>query len=283
MHEFITVSGRKAARIGQGTWFLGDKKEKRQDELDALRSGIEAGLDLIDTAEMYGGGRSESLVGEAIAPFRREDIFLVGKVLPHNAGLRDIGPSCEDSLRRLGIEYLDLYLLHWQGPVPLEETIEGMEKLKAQGKIRSWGVSNFDIEEVEEIRALPGGAGCVTNQVLYHLGSRGIEWGLLPLHRKLGMATMAYCPLAQGGSLRRGLFNHPAVEQTAHRHNAGPAEILLAFAIKPEGVTAIPRSSLKEHTIVNARALDIHLDDEDMQILDAAFPPPRRREGLDIV
>ncbi len=283
MHEFITVSGKKASRIGQGTWFLGDKRETRSQEIGALRAGIDAGLTLIDTAEMYGNGRSENLVGEAIAPYDRENLFVVSKVLPHNAGGRDLTASCNDTLKRLGTDYLDCYLLHWRGGIPFEETIEGMEKLKDEGKIRSWGVSNMDIEDMEEILALPGGRDCVTNQVLYHLGSRGIEWGLIPLHQREGIITMAYCPLAQGGSLRRGLFSHSAVASIAAKHGTVPSAVLLAFTLCQTGVVPIPRSSSAAHTLANARALDVHLDSEDLHMLDKAFPPPQVREGLDIV
>ena len=190
--------------LGQGTWYLGDDPAKRAQEVSALRTGMGAGMRLIDTAEMYGDGRSEKLVGEAIAAAPREELFLVSKVLPENAGEKHICQCCDATMNRMGVDYLDLYLLHWRGSVPLAETVRCLEQLKELGKIKNWGVSNFDIGDMEELWRIPGGRNCQVNQVLYHMGSRGIEYSLLPWMREHRVALMAYCPLAQGGSLRRG-------------------------------------------------------------------------------
>ena len=239
-------------------------------------------MTLIDTAEMYGGGRSERLVGEAIKGTERGRLFIVSKVLPNNAGRRGIFRSCEESLQRLGTDYLDLYLLHWRGSVPLAETVECMEKLERDGLIRGWGVSNFDTDDMEELRRVKGGDGCLVNQVLYHAASRGIEYSLLPQMRERGVALMAYCPLAQGGSLRRGLFRSRALNDIAARRGATVAQILLAWAIRGGNAIAIPRSSSPEHTAENAGADAIELTAEELAAIDREFAPPRRKEPLDI-
>ena len=239
-------------------------------------------MTLIDTAEMYGGGRSERLVGEAIKGTERGRLFIVSKVLPNNAGRRGIFRSCEESLQRLGTDYLDLYLLHWRGSVPLAETVECMEKLERDGLIRGWGVSNFDTDDMEELLRVKGGDGCLVNQVLYHAASRGIEYSLLPQMRERGVALMAYCPLAQGGSLRRGLFRSRALNDIAARRGATVAQILLAWAIRGGNAIAIPRSSSPEHTAENAGADAIELTAEELAAIDREFAPPRRKEPLDI-
>ena len=203
------ASGATVPALGQGTWYLGDDPAARAREISALRTGVGAGMRLIDTAEMYGGGRSEKLVGEAIANTPREELFLVSKVLPENAGEKHIFQCCDATMKRMGVDYLDLYLLHWRGSVPLAETVRCLEQLKEMGKIKNWGVSNFDIDDMEELWRIPQGRNCQVNQVLYHMGSRGIEYSLLPWMREHQVALMAYCPLAQGGSLRRGLLRGP--------------------------------------------------------------------------
>lgn len=281
-HNATLADGRKVPALGLGTWYLGDDAAKRAREIEALRAGISGGMTLIDTAEMYGGGRSERLVGEAIKGLDRGGLFIVSKVLPSNAGRRNIFRSCEESLSRLGVDYLDLYLLHWRGGVPLAETVECMEKLKRDGLVRGWGVSNFDIDDMEELSRIKDGDKCLVNQVLYHLGSRGIEYSLLPWMRERGVALMAYCPLAQGGSLRRGLFNSRALREAASAHNAAPAQILLAWAIRDGSTIAIPRSSSPEHTEQNARADEIELTAGELAALDREFAPPTRKLPLDI-
>lgn len=279
--EFITQCGVPAGPIGQGTWYLGNRPDTFQQELSALRAGIDRGMTLLDTAEMYGEGAAERLLGQAIRGYDREKLYLVSKVYPHNAGRKNIFHSCQQSLKRLDTDYLDLYLLHWRGSVPLAETAACMEELKEDGLIRAWGVSNLDLDDMDELAAVPGGENCVTDQVLYHLGSRGIEFDLLPALQKRDISVMAYCPLAQGGSLRRGLLESPAVIDTARAHDASPAQVLLAFLLSRPGVVPIPRSSKADHALDNAGAADIRLTKEDLARLDAAFPAPTRRVPLD--
>jgi diketogulonate reductase-like aldo/keto reductase len=239
-------------------------------------------MTVIDTAEMYGEGLSEQLVGEAIQGIR-DQVFLVSKVYPHNAGLKRVVTSCEMSLKRLRTDHLDLYLLHWRGSVPLIETIEGMEKLIRDGKIRRWGVSNLDMSDMKELLRQPGGERCSTNQVLYHLGSRGIEYDLLPWQEKNSIPVMAYCPLAQAGVLRRGLMSNAALNTVASRHEATPAQILLAWCTRHPNVLAIPKAADLSHVKENAAAAAIHLTDEDLSMLDAAFPPPVGPTPLEMV
>lgn len=281
-HIVKLKNGAEVPALGLGTWYLGDDAGRRAREIAALRTGIEKGMTLVDTAEMYGGGRSERLVGEAITGIERGRLFIVSKVLPNNAGRRGIFRSCEESLKRLGTDYLDLYLLHWRGSVPLAETVECMEKLARDGLIRGWGVSNFDTDDMEELLRVKGGDGCLVNQVLYHAASRGIEYELLPWMRESGVALMAYCPLAQGGTLRCGLFRSRALNDIAARRGATVAQILLAWAVRGGDTIAIPRSSSPEHTAENAAAGAIELTAEELAAIDREFAPPRRKEPLDI-
>ncbi|MCL2030949.1 MAG: aldo/keto reductase [Oscillospiraceae bacterium] len=272
-------------RLGQGGWMIGEDPARAEEEIAALRLGLELGLTLIDTAEMYGEGRSERLIGRAVAGRPREGFALVSKVYPHNAGRDRLRQSCEDSLRRLGTEYLDLYLLHWRGAVPLAETAEGMETLVREGKIRAWGVSNFDTADMEELWSVPGGDRCAANQVLYHIGSRGIEYDLLPWMAERGVACMAYCPLAQGGRLARmgqDLRSGPALLRAARAYHATVPQILLAFTLRRGGVTAIPKAGGAAHVRENAAALDLRIQPEDWAALDEAFPPPTSKMHLDI-
>ncbi|WP_342594855.1 aldo/keto reductase [Salinicola lusitanus] len=276
--------------IGQGTWYMGENRVPRQQEVAALRHGLDLGLTLIDTAEMYGDGGAEEVVGEAIRD-RRDDAFVVSKVYPWNAGRDSAIAACEGSLERLGIESIDLYLLHWPGGIPLEETFEAFERLRDQGKIRRFGVSNFDAGNLRAMEALPAAADCATNQVLYHLGSRGIEVDVIPWMQDHHIPVMAYCPLAQGGRLRAKLLSSTVVNEIADKHGASAAQILLAWTIRPVGghregprsVVAIPKASTLAHVDANADALNIALDDDDLTRLDDAFPAPREPVSLDIV
>ncbi|MCH5266469.1 MAG: aldo/keto reductase [Lachnospiraceae bacterium] len=270
-------------RIGMGAWQIGDDPGIRGREVEAIQAGIDAGIKVIDTAEMYGSGRSEQLVGQAIKKYNREDLFLVSKVLPHNAGRERIRKSLRHSLELLGTEYLDLYLLHWRGMIPLKETVECMEELAAEGKIRSWGVSNFDVEDMEELMRIPGGENCMVNQVLYHLGSRGVEYELLPWLERHDIPLMAYCPLAQAGGLREELVRSRELMEIADKYQISIVQLLLAFVLQKENVFAIPRSGRKEHVLANWEVRNLVLDKEDRQILDKAFPAPGRRVPLDIV
>ena len=268
--------------IGQGTWFMGENPALRAQESAALRAGIDLGLTVIDTAEMYADGGAEEVVGEAIRG-QRERVVLVSKVYPWNAGGRKIASACEESLRRLNSDYLDLYLLHWRGDYLLQETVAGMDALVAQGKIRRWGVSNLDYDDMQELWQADGGEQCATNQVLYHLASRGIEHDLLPWCQQQRLPVMAYCPLAQAGRLRNGLLNHTVVKNIAQARGVTAAQILLAWVISHRGVMAIPKASSIEHVRQNAAVLDIVLNGEELALLDNAYPAPARKTPLDMV
>jgi len=284
MNKMVALpDGKMVPAIGQGTWFLGENRSREEQEIGALRAGVEAGMTMIDTAEMYGSGMSERLIGKAIAGLDRDKLFLVSKVYPHNAGRKNIFKSCMASLERLGTDYLDLYLLHWRGGIPLSETVACMEQLKKEGKIRRWGVSNFDTDDMEELWSVPNGKNCAVNQVLYHVGSRGIEYDLLPWLRERHVPVMAYCPLAQGGDLRRGLYGNKVLNQIAQAHGATVSQVLLAFVTRGEGVIAIPRTGRAEHAVENAQADKVVLTAEELAAIDREFPAPTRKVYLDIV
>ncbi|MCG8707678.1 aldo/keto reductase [Brenneria sp. 4F2] len=274
--------GATVPAIGQGTWFMGESPELKAQEIKALQAGIECGLTLIDTAEMYADGGAEAIVGEAIRG-RRDKVYLVSKVYPHNAGGEKAVKACEQSLARLQTDYIDLYLLHWRGGVPLTETITAMRQLQRAGKIGRWGVSNLDTDDMHELWSLEGGRECMTNQVLYHLASRGIEFDLLPWCQQHHVPVMAYCPIAQAGRLRNGLFTHPIVNAIARQHGITPAQVLLAWAIRHPGIIAIPKASSVQHIRENAQVLDIALHADDLAVLDQAFPPPKGKQRLDVV
>ena len=269
-------------RMGQGTWHMGDHPAKRAEEIYALQEGVNLGMTLIDTAEMYGDGRAESLVGEAIKNIPREKITLVSKVYPHNAGRSRIFRSCENSLRRMGAEYMDLYLLHWRGGVSLHETVECMEELKRRGLIQNWGVSNFDTADMKELFSIPGGKNCAVNQVLYHLGSRGIDFDLMPWLREHRVPVMAYCPLAQQSLLKPELFSSQAVRKEAATHNITPAQVLLGFILRDPFLIPIPKAGSVQHARENAAMLNISLSPEEIDLLDAAFPAPGYKTPLDV-
>lgn len=268
--------------IGQGSWYMGEKASARQQEVKAIQHGLDCGLTVVDTAEMYAEGGAEEVVGEALQG-RREQAFLVSKVYPWNAGVVDAVEACERSLRRLKTDYLDLYLLHWRGNVPLEETLRAMTLLQQQGKIRCWGVSNFDIDDLHELFSEEGGEGCATNQVLYHLGSRGIEFDVLPECQQRTVPVMAYCPLAQAGRLREDLMSQPVLTDLARQKGITVAQLLLAWVIREQGVIAIPKASSIEHVTENAAALDVRLTSEDLAAINAVYPPPVSKLPLDVV
>ncbi|MGJ8514817.1 aldo/keto reductase [Carnimonas bestiolae] len=282
----VNFAGQQLPAIGQGTWRMGDGHYTAEQEVDGLRRGLDLGLTLIDSAEMYGHGRSESIVGRAVKG-RRDDAFIVSKALPSNATKKGLKEACERSLSYLGIDCLDLYLLHWPGSTPLSETLEGFEQLIDAGKIKRWGVSNFDTSATNALARTSGSSDCTTNQVLYNLGSRGIEFDLRPRLRELEIPLMAYCPVAQGGSASRHLVNHPIVQEIAAQHNASPTQLLLAWAIRPfngeRDLIAIPKAVTPAHIEENAKALEITLSAEQLKKLDEAFPPPAGPEPLDIV
>ncbi|MBF9135007.1 aldo/keto reductase [Plantactinospora sp. S1510] len=269
-------SGQTMPVLGQGTWYLGERPARRRDEIAALRAGLGLGMTVIDTAEMYGDGASEELVGEAIIG-RRADVFLVDKVLPSNASRRGTVQACRRSLQRLGVDHIDLYLLHWRGTHPLDETIEAFAELVGAGDIGQWGVSNFDLSDMTELLEA-GGTSCATNQILYNLTRRGPEYDLLPWLREHRIPVMAYSPIEQGR-----LLGHPQVAEVAARHGATPAQVALAWLLRQEMVAAIPRSSKPEHTRENADARNLHLTDEDVAALDTAFPRPVSPQPLEML
>ncbi|MBD0270684.1 MAG: aldo/keto reductase [Acetobacteraceae bacterium] len=265
--------GTEIPALGQGTWRMGERGADRRAEAAALRLGLDLGLTLVDTAEMYAEGGAEEVVAEAIAG-RRDEVFLVSKVYPHNASGRKLQAACERSLQRLRVETIDLYLLHWRGSTPLADTVEGFERMRASGKIRRWGVSNLDVDDLEELgEAL---ADCAVDQVLYNLENRGIEYDLLPFCRNRGMPVMAYSPIGQGGALLR----HPALRAVADRHGATPAQAALAWTLRAPGVVSIPKATDPEHVRENAAARNLQLAEADLAELDAAFSPPKRKRGL---
>ena len=280
--KVILPDGTKVSALGQGTWYMGENYSKKNEEIKSLKLGLELGMNLIDTAEMYGDGLSEELVGEVINDVRK-DVFLISKVYPHNAGLNSISKACENSLKRLKTDYLDLYLLHWRGGIPLEETIEGMERLKKEGKILRWGVSNFDTDDMDELYHKSNGENCAVNEVLYHIGSRGIEFDLLPWQRNNNIPTIAYCPLAQGGTLGKNILRNKTLNKIAKEHNIKPLQIALACTIRENDVISIPKASSVDHVIENAKAASIILSSEDIERLDKEFKKPSRKIPLDIV
>ncbi|WP_183153358.1 aldo/keto reductase [Streptomyces sp. ZS0098] len=272
----VLPSGEEMAALGQGTWYLGEDPARREQEIAALRLGVDLGMTVIDTAEMYGDGAAEELVGEALRG-RREEVFLVSKVLPGHADRRGTVAACEGSLRRLRAERLDLYLLHWRGRWPLESTLAGFADLMEAGKIRYWGVSNLDVADMTELAALPGGNAVAVDQVLYNLSRRGIEWDLLPWCREAGVTVMAYSPIEQGR-----LLGAEALDAVARSLGATPTQVALAWVLE-QGVTAIPRSGSPDHVRENRSAVDLHLPAEALDVLDEAFPPPSGPTPLEVL
>jgi diketogulonate reductase-like aldo/keto reductase len=271
--------GTEVPALGQGTWHMGESAHQAKQEVAALKLGIELGVMLIDTAEMYGSGRAEGLVAEAIAG-RRDELFIVSKVSPGNASRSGTLAACERSLKRMRIDRIDLYLLHWPGSHPLSDTVEAFETLRKTGKIRHWGVSNFDTGEIEGLAKLPLGGACATNQVLYHPDSRGIEFDLLPWCARHRMPIMGYSPV--GGQGAR-LLRSPALAAVAQRHNATPAQVAIAWGMRHGTVISIPKATDPAHVRENAVAGDIALTAEDLAEIDARHPPPRKKQGLDIL
>lgn len=277
MPQAVFPGGRRVAALGQGTWHMGESRSSVAEEVRALRAGLDLGMTLIDTAEMYAAGGAEQVVGEAVRG-RRDEVFLVSKVLPSNASGKGTIAACEASLKRLGTDRIDLYLLHWRGRFALAETVAAFEELRATGKIAAWGVSNFDIDDMEELMTVPSGENVATNQVLYNLARRGIEFDLLPWSARRGLPTMAYSPLDEGRLLR-----HPVVGKIAAAHGASPAQVALAFVLSRDNVIAIPKSGSAARVEENRKAADLRLTADDRAALDAAFPPPGRRRPLEMI
>jgi diketogulonate reductase-like aldo/keto reductase len=268
-------NGTDVSAIGQGTWRMGEGHRPRAEEAACLRLGLDLGMTLIDTAEMYADGGAEEVVGEALAG-RLAEAFVVSKVYPQNATSKGTQAACERSLKRLRSERIDLYLLHWRGGVSLAETVAGFERLLHAGKIGAWGVSNLDADEMAELRGVPGGAACATDQVLYNPTARGIEFDLLPWCAAHAVPAMAYSPVGQGGQLLRA----PALAVVAKRHGATPAQVAIAWALRHPHVIAIPKAGDPAHVRDNAAAATLALTPDDLAEIDAAFPPPRRKQGL---
>ncbi|MQW02171.1 aldo/keto reductase [Sinorhizobium medicae] len=281
MHDPIPTitfpDGRKVPVLGQGTWRMGENRAGAADEVRSLQAGLDLGMTLIDTAEMYGDGAAERIVGEAIKG-RRGDAFLVSKVLPSNASRTGTLGACERSLRNIGTDCLDLYLLHWRGGHPLTETVAAFEELKQAGKIRTWGVSNFDVDDMEELAAVPDGGNVAANQVLYNLARRGVEFDLLPWCRGRGVPIMAYSPLDEGR-----LLNDADLIHIAKAHQATPAQVALAFLKTRSGVISIPKTGSAGRARENRDAMDIHLTAENLAELDRHFPPPKRKTRLEVI
>ena len=273
--------GERIAKLGQGTWEMGERRgnhdSRRADEIAALREGVTLGMTLIDTAEMYGDGATETLVGEALQGLR-EDVFLVSKVYPHNASRRGVERACEASLKRLNTDRLDLYLLHWRGGVPLEQTVQGFEALVRAGKIRYWGVSNFDTEDMEELFEVPGGDACAINQILYNVARRGPEYDLLPWGAAHGMPLMAYSPVDHARLPRRS-----PLDDIASRHGVSIYQAALAWVLRQPNVCTIPKAGRVDHVRDNRAALDLVLSAEDHATLDAYFKPPRSKRPLEML
>ena len=269
--------GERIPKLGQGTWEMGEQPARRAAEIDALRAGVELGMTLIDTAEMYGDGATETLLGDALAGLR-ERVFLVSKVYPHNASRRGVQAACEHSLKRLKTDRLDLYLLHWRGSVPLEETVEGFEALRRAGKIRHWGVSNFDTEDMDELMSVPGGEACATNQILYNVVRRGPEFDLLPWLRAHDMPAMAYSPVDHARLPKRS-----PLDDLADARGVSVFQVALAWVLQQPDVFAIPKAGRIEHVRDNRRALELQLSADECAAIDAYFRPPRSKRPIEML
>lgn len=281
--SLLLPDGTTMPKLGQGTWMMGEASAKRQEEVEALKYGLSLGMNLIDSAEMYADGAAESIAGEAIRNTDRGDVFLISKVYPWNAGREQLSKSCEQSLRNFGVETFDLYLLHWREDADLTEVVYGMEELIDKGKIKRWGVSNFDTADMEDLWKVTDGKNCVINQVLYNLGSRGIEFDLIPWQRERGVPFMAYCPVAQGGNLREELLNNGSVWEVANRHNVTPIQVLLSFVLRHADMAAIPKAVKREHVEQNAIVRSVRLSEDDIEILSGSFPGPNRKMPMEKV
>jgi diketogulonate reductase-like aldo/keto reductase len=263
--------------LGQGTWHMGEDRERRDEEVESLRLGLDLGMSLIDTAEMYGDGAAEEVVGEAIRG-ARDGVFLVSKVLPQHATRGGTVAACTRSLKRLMTDRLDLYLLHWRGDVPLEDTLEGFAELTREGAIRYWGVSNFDVDDMEDLVSIPGGEDVQTDQVLYNLARRGIEYDLLPWCDVEEVPVMAYSPIEQGR-----LLADPTLQAIAARHGATKSQVALAWVLRHRHVIAIPKAATRAHVRENRGALDVALTRQDLSDLDRVFPPPKAKRALEVL
>ena len=285
--NMVNFKGQAVLPIGLGTWHMGDEPSQRSTEITALRSGIQSGTEqgtlAIDTAEMYGEGRSETLVGEAIKSVERQKLYLISKVYPWNASENLLPKSLDASLSRLGVDYLDLYLLHWTGNVPLAETVLAMQRAQKAGKIRHWGVSNFDTSDMQALWQVPDGDQCVTNEVLYNLGSRGIEYDLVPWLQAHQLPLIAYSPVAQGDSLGNDLTADPLLNEIAAAHHVSVFQLLLAWVIRNGETLAIPQSSSAEHVQDNLATAKLELSSDEWQLIQEKYPTPTKKQPLDVL
>ncbi|MCM2629928.1 aldo/keto reductase [Lactiplantibacillus plantarum] len=279
--EELTIGNTKIPAIGLGTWHMGDNAATRSQEIKAIQAGIDAGARVIDTAEMYGAGRSEALVGEAISNLNRDDLFIIDKVLPTNASKSRLENSLDKSLKLVGTDYFDLYLYHWRGAVPLSETVETLQAMQEKGKIKRWGVSNFDLPDMQELLDLPGGDQVAANEDLYNIGSRGVEYQLLPWQREKRIPFIAYTPVGAGDEQGR-LTTNPTVKEIAAAHQASAWQIILAWAIRDGNTLAIPQSGDPKHAIDNVKAANITLSADELAKIDKTFPKPTKKEPLDV-
>lgn len=278
-----TLNKQSVLAVGMGTWHMGDDPAKEKAEIDALQAGIKAGAAVIDTAEMYGEGNAETLVGKAIQPFTRGNLYLISKVYPWNASADELPKALDRSLARLGTDYLDLYLLHWRGDVPLAETVDALEAAKASGKIRAWGVSNFDVADMEELLRLENGDQCAANQVLYNLGSRGIEYDLLPWQAEAEIPVIAYSPIAQGDRLGHHFKNDEVLKELAEAKGCTIFQLLLAWTLRQPHVLAIPQTSDSLHMLQNIEACKIVFSKSELAAIDARFPAPTKKQPLAMI
>ena len=278
-----TLNKQSVLAVGMGTWHMGDDPAKEKAEIDALQAGIKAGAAVIDTAEMYGEGNAETLVGKAIQPFTRGDLYLISKVYPWNASADELPKALDRSLARLGTDYLDLYLLHWRGDVPLAETVDALEAAKDSGKIRAWGVSNFDVADMEELLRLENGDQCAANQVLYNLGARGIEYDLLPWQAEAEIPVIAYSPIAQGDRLGHHFKNDEVVKELAEAKGCTIFQLLLAWTLRQPHVLAIPQTSDSLHMLQNIEATKIVFSKSELATIDARFPEPTKKQPLAMI
>jgi len=277
MRKVVLPGGEEVPQLGQGTWFMGERAERRKAEADSIRLGVDLGMTLVDTAEMYGDGGAEEMLSEALKGIR-DKVFLVSKVYPHNASFKGVRAAAEGSLKRMNVDVIDLYLLHWRGGVPFEETVRGFEALQADGLIRHWGVSNLDTDDMEELMDVEGGENCAVDQILYNLSRRGPEFDLLPFLQDSAIPAMAYSPIEQGRLPTSG-----ALSDIAKKHGVGPFQIALAWVMRDPNVIAIPKASNPEHVKANRAAADVKLDASDLAALDKAFPPPARKRSLEML
>lgn len=278
-----TLNKQSVLAVGMGTWHMGDDPAKEKAEIDALQAGIKAGAAVIDTAEMYGEGNAETLVGKAIQPFTRADLYLISKVYPWNASTDELPKALDRSLARLGTDYLDLYLLHWRGDVPLAETVDALEAAKDSGKIRAWGVSNFDVADMEELLRLENGDQCAANQVLYNLDARGIEYDLLPWQAETEIPVIAYSPIAQGDRLGHHFKNDEVLKELAEAKGCTIFQLLLAWTLRQPHVLAIPQTSDSLHMLQNIEAAKIVFSKSELATIDARFPEPTKKQPLAMI